>query len=85
MLSQTVVIAFVACASAFIADRILTACKRKPNIVHGNWKPLGIYKGNVLYERTYTSGKKSWRIVKDGDGHIYMGISTLQNEIITPL
>jgi hypothetical protein len=80
---QTLVITFIACATALITDAIASNCARRP--VYDNWKPFGLYKGHVVYERVYDSGKKSWRYEdKDGDGHIYMGAATVQNENITP-
>ena len=83
---QTLVITCVACAAAWVFDPIITECRRKQLTANTVWKPFGIYKGHVLYERIYESGKKSWRYEdKDGDGHIYLGTSAVQNEIITPL
>jgi len=29
------------------------------------WAPTGTYKGTVLYERTYPSGKKAWRYLDE--------------------
>jgi len=73
--------------TAWILDPVFKCCStRSAQPVHDHWKPFGMYNGHVLYERTYASGKKSWRYEdKDGDGHIYMGATALQNEIITPI
>ena len=84
---QTLVFTCVACGVAWVFDPLISACiaRRRQQAVYDNWKPFGLYKGHILYERTYDSGKKSWRYEdKNGDGHIYMGATTVQNENITP-
>jgi hypothetical protein len=81
---QTLVITFMTCAATLLADALLSVCRYRQPQADENWKPFGIYKGHLLYERTYESGKKSWRY-EDEDGYIYMGASTVENENIEPL
>ena len=35
------------------------------------WIPIGVHKGSVLYERTYSSGKKAWRYVSESGEYVY--------------
>lgn len=36
---------------------------------NADWKLIGTYEGAPLYERTYASGKKSWRFNQDNAFH----------------
>lgn len=83
IMAQILVATWITCATVWIVDP--TVCCRRNTVETAVWKPFGVYKGHILYERTYESGKRSWRYEnKDGE-YVYMGTTTVQNEIITPL
>jgi hypothetical protein len=46
--------------------RLLEVAKQQP--ANEKWASVGTYKGSVLYEQTYPSGKKAWRYT-DESGH----------------
>jgi hypothetical protein len=55
-------------AMAYICTAFTTAvimcCTCRPK---DPWKQIGTFDGNPLYERTYPSGKKSWRFKEEGE------------------
>lgn len=81
IMSQVVFYTSITCIAAWVLEPLLEFCPVRPK---NNWKPFGIYKGHILYERIYDSGKKSWRYAVS-DGHVYLSNTAMQNENIMPL
>ena len=62
----TDMVAMVYISVAFMTA-VITCCTCRSE---DPWKRIGTFKGNLLYERTYPSGKKSWRF-KEGGEYVY--------------
>jgi len=75
LLSATLTLVFVA-ASIHCFDN-------RP--IKEHWVPIGSVGGEILYERSYPSGKKAWRLVDKYGNHDYLHASTVQDMDITPL